>query len=88
MDAFLRGRATIAAASGCSLPRSKRRSEAQNLRFASRRRLPLSDVPARLALGERAGFVHDERVDLFQDFERLGVLDEHAGDARRVRCRP
>ena len=33
----------------------------------------------RLAFGERAGLVHDERVHLREDFERLGVLDEHAG---------
>ena len=34
----------------------------------------------RLALRQRAGLVDDERVDLLEDLERLGVLDE---DARR-----
>ena len=33
---------------------------------------------ARLAFGERAGFVDDEGVDFFQDLQSLGVLDEHA----------
>ena len=32
----------------------------------------------RLALGEGAGLVDDERVDLFHAFQRLGVFDEHA----------
>ncbi len=32
-----------------------------------------------LAFGERARLVHDERVDPFQDLERLGVFDEDAG---------
>ena len=37
----------------------------------------------RLAFGQRAGLVDDERVDLLQHFERLGVLDEDAVVAPR-----
>ena len=33
----------------------------------------------RLALGQRAGLVDDERVDLLHVLQRLGVLDQHAG---------
>ena len=33
----------------------------------------------RLALGQRAGLVDDERVDLLHALQRLGVLDQHAG---------
>ena len=33
----------------------------------------------RLALGQRAGLVDDERVDLLHVLEGLGVLDQHAG---------
>ena len=32
-----------------------------------------------LALGQRAGLVDDERVDLLHVLQRLGVLDQHAG---------
>ena len=32
-----------------------------------------------LALGQRAGLVDDERIDLLHALERLGVLDQHAG---------
>ena len=70
--------ATMAAASGCSLARST---------LAARRRMLASSKPgaattavtAGRALGQRAGLVDDERVDLFQPLERLGVLDQHAG---------
>ena len=34
---------------------------------------------SRPALGQRAGLVDDERVDLFEDLQGLGVLDEDAG---------
>ena len=46
------------------------------------RRMPPSGVDRdqlRLALGQGAGLVDDQRVDLFQQFERFGVLDQHAG---------
>ena len=33
----------------------------------------------RLALGQRAGLVDDQRVDLLHALQRLGVLDQHAG---------
>ena len=33
---------------------------------------------SRLALGERARLVDDDRVHPFQDLQRLGVLDQHA----------
>ena len=74
--------ATIAAASGCSLPRS--RPAARPSSFASSiAPVDLDGSQARLALGQRAGLVDDERVDLLQQLERLGVRDEHAGGARR-----
>ena len=34
---------------------------------------------ARLALGQRAGLVDDQRVDLLHPLQRLGDLDQHAG---------
>ena len=33
----------------------------------------------RLAFGQRAGLVDDQRVDLLQPLQRFGVLDQHAG---------
>ena len=39
---------------------------------------------ARLAFGQRAGLVDDQRVDLLQPLQRLGVLDQHA----RLRAAP
>ena len=33
----------------------------------------------RLALGQRAGLVDHQRVDLFHALQRFGVLDQHAG---------
>ena len=39
---------------------------------------------ARLALGERAGLVDHQRVDLLQALQRLGALDQHA----RLRAAP
>ena len=33
----------------------------------------------RLAFGQRAGLVDDERVDLLHALQRLGILDQHAG---------
>ena len=69
--------ATIAAASGCSLPRST---------LAAKRSTCASSKPGsgddrdhlRLAFGQRAGLVDHQRVDLFHALERLGVLDQHA----------
>ena len=43
---------------------------------AGRRRSPTTGG---LALGERAGLVDHQGVDLLQPFQRLGVLDQHAG---------
>ena len=80
-------RCTTADASGCSLPRSRlaaRRSNSRSVKAAHR----LDDDKARLALGQRAGLVHDQRVGPMQHFERLGVADQHAGSRRRGRCRP
>ena len=33
----------------------------------------------RFAQGQRSGLVDHQSVDLFQEFERLGIFDEHAG---------
>ena len=51
-------------------------------RLVDRRRRHDGD-DARLALGQRAGLVDHERVDLLQALERLGVPDQHAGLAPR-----
>ena len=68
---------TTAAPSGCS--------EARSTPAASRRSSSRSNPAAgtivgdrRLALGEGAGLVDDEGVDLLHQLERLGVLDQHA----------
>ena len=69
--------ATIAAASGCSLDRSRlaaRRSTSSAAKPGARR----DRDDARLALGQRAGLVDDQRVDLLQPLQRFGVLDQHA----------
>ena len=50
----------------------------QQLGFVLARRRHDRDHP-RLALGQRAGLVDDQRIDPLQDLERLGVLDQHAG---------
>ena len=34
---------------------------------------------SRLALGQRSGFVDDERRNLFQYLKSLGILDQHSG---------
>ena len=65
--------------------RADARSRARRWRRAAAR--SVSSKPAagddrrhgRLALGQRAGLVDDERVDLLHALERLGVLDQHAG---------
>ena len=69
--------ATMATASGCSLARSRL--------AASRSSLVLGEARgrhdrghSRLALGQRAGLVDDQRVDLLHALQRLGVLDQHA----------
>ena len=42
----------------------------------------------RLALGQRAGLVDDQRVDLAQHLDRLGVLEEDAHRRALARSRP
>ena len=100
--ALLARRATMAAASGCSLTRSRLAHEPEQRRLvdASLRR-PTVDERG-LALGQRAGLVDDDRVDLLQHFQRLGVAEQHAqlraaagadhdrhrrGEAERARAR-
>ena len=61
-----RAPATIAAASGCSLPRSSARGEAQERPPRSCSAAATHRDEARLALGERARLVHDQRVDLLE----------------------
>ena len=80
-------RATIAAASGCSLPCSERGGEAQHLLFgaaAGRRDATTLGPP----FGQRAGLVDDDGVDLLEPLERLGVLARARLPTRRARCRP
>ncbi len=43
----------------------------------------MTPTEPRLALGQGAGLVDDQRIDLLQQFERLGVLDQDAGAAPR-----
>ena len=78
---------TIARPSGCSLFCSTDAASRSSSSFAN-----VADYmhgnQLRPALGERAGLVDHERVDLFQLFERGGVLDEHALAALRGRRRP
>ena len=45
-------------------------------------------LQARLALGQRAGLVDDDRRYVFEPLERRGVLDQYALSARRGRRRP
>ena len=59
-----RAAATIAAASGCSLDLLERRGEPQRVRPRTCAPTVTTDDQLRLALGERAGLVDDERVDL------------------------
>ena len=66
----------MAMASGCSLARSTLAAAAARRRRRSRRRLDLDDL--RAALGQGAGLVDDQRVDLLHPLERLGVPDQHA----------
>ena len=54
------------------------RGETRARRLRRVRRHERDRDEARLALGQRARLVDDERVDLLERLERLGVLDEHA----------
>ena len=64
------------------------RPAASSVGLVDRRRGGSTVVERRLALGQRAGLVDDERVDLLQHLERLGVPDQHADLRRRAPCRP
>ena len=57
---------TMAAASGCSLPRSRLAASAEQLVGHVAARTALTVGQPRLAFGQRAGLVDDERVDLFR----------------------
>ena len=71
-------RATMAAASGCSLARSTlAASRSISVSSKSGRRHDRDDL--RLAFGQRAGLVDHQRVDLLHALQRFGVLDENAG---------
>ncbi len=70
--------ATIATASGCSLARSTLAARRSTSALGEARRRH-DRGHRRLALGQGAGLVDDERVDLLHVLERFGVLDEHAG---------
>ena len=69
---------TMASASGCSEPALERSGEPEHVRLVvaglrqDRDELGLAD-------GQRAGLIDDERVDLREGLERLGVPDQHAG---------
>ena len=67
---------TIAAASGCSLPRSRLAASRKNV--VGRQIRPPARVPPErgFPFGQRAGLVHDERVGPVQNFQRLGVLEQ------------
>ena len=71
---------TIARANGCSLARSTLAASASKASFE--RPLPSATSygrDLRLAFGERAGFVDDERIDFGERFESFGVSNEDAG---------
>ena len=69
---------TIASPSGCSEPRSAAATRARRSPSPGRLR-PANDVRhARLALGQRAGLVEDDRPDLVEPLERLGVAEQDA----------
>ena len=72
-----RAAATMAAASGCSLARSTLAASRSSRLVEACRRHDRGD--RRPAFGQRAGLVDDQRVDLLQPLQRLGVLDQHAG---------
>ena len=69
--------ASTAAASGCSLPLLEPGGECQHLVFREAGGRHHGDE-ARLALGQRAGLVDHDGVDLLHDLERLGALDQDA----------
>ena len=48
----------------------------------------VTDTQLRLALRQRAGLVDDERVDLAQDLDRLGVPEQHARRGALAASRP
>ena len=70
--------ATMAAASGCSLARSRPALETRAGRLVEPSASDHRDH-ARLAFGQRAGLVDDQRVDRLQPLQRFGILDQHAG---------
>ena len=67
----VRRAATMAAASGCSLPRSRLAASRNSVEFVVAR--GVTDAPLWLALRQRAGLVDDQRVDLAQHLDGLGV---------------
>ena len=69
-------RATIAAASGCSLPWSMLAARRSTSSSVTRSRDDA--LEGRPALGQRAGLVDDQRVDLAQVLDRRGVAEQHA----------
>ena len=79
--------ATMAAASGCSLDRSRLAASGRSSALV-KPGAGTTATTARLALGQRAGLVDDQRVDLLHALQRLGRLDQHAAPARPCRRRP
>ena len=77
---------TIASASGCSLRRSRPRRQPQQRRSRPASAGSTDRLQLRPSLGQGAGLVHDQRVDLAQRLDRLGGLEQHAGLTRRDRC--
>ena len=79
------GLSTMARASGCSEAVLDRGREPQQLPFGEVAVVvgELDGDDGRLALGEGAGLVDDDGVDLLHPLERFGVLDEdaHLGSA-------
>ena len=60
----------------CRAPGWRRAAAARSPRP---RRAACTAATLGLAFGQRAGLVDDERVDLLEALQRLGVLDQHAG---------
>src|SRR5207248_4839147 len=69
-------RSVIACASGCS-ERFSRLAAYPSTRPCNANDSD-DDLQTRFAFGQRAGLVDNERIDLFHELQRFGVLDQYA----------
>ena len=85
--ALARAAATIAAASGCSLAALEAAASRKSSASSNPAAGTIADQ-ARAALGQRAGLVDDQRVDLAQRSSASASLEQHARAPRRGPSRP